>query len=117
MMRLRHVTQARPGMGSHGAHGNQINYRALFSHHVEGDLLEEIRSSVNKGMAIGHDRFKVEIEVLTGRRPKPKKRIDLSDGVRKRVVFNVYLTLVIRRCFYLLDWGVQFLVTISIIVS
>ena len=49
------------------------NYRALFSHHVEGDLLEEIRSSVNKGMAIGQDHFKEEIEQLTGRRVKPKK--------------------------------------------
>jgi len=49
------------------------NYRALFSHHVEGNLLEEIRSGVNKGMAIGHDRFKDEIELLTGRRLKPKK--------------------------------------------
>ena len=49
------------------------NYRALFSHLVESDLLEEIRSNTNKGMAIGHDRFKDEIEVLTGRRLKPKK--------------------------------------------
>jgi len=46
------------------------NYRALFSQHVEGDLLEEIRSSVNQGMAIGHDRFKDEIKELTGRRLK-----------------------------------------------
>ena len=49
------------------------NYRTLFSHHVEGDLLEEIRSSANKGMAFGYDRFKDVIEVLTGRRLKPKK--------------------------------------------
>ena len=49
------------------------NYRALFSHHVGGELLDEIRSSINKGMAIGHDRFKDEIEVLTGRRLKSKK--------------------------------------------
>ncbi len=49
------------------------NYRALFSHHVERDLLEEIRSNTNKGMAIGHDRFKDEIEKLTGRRMMPKK--------------------------------------------
>lgn len=49
------------------------NYRDLFSRHVEGDLLVEIRSGANKGMAIGHDRFKDEMEVLTGRRLKPKK--------------------------------------------
>ena len=59
------------------------NYRALFSHHVEGDLLEEIRSSVNKGMAIGHGRFKDEIEVLTGRRLKPKK-VGRPVGWRKK---------------------------------
>jgi putative transposase len=49
------------------------NDRALFSHHHEDDLLEEIRSNANKGMAIGHDRFKEELEKLTGRRLKPKK--------------------------------------------
>ena len=59
------------------------NYRALFSHHVEGDLLEEIRSSANKGMAIGHDRFKDEIEALTGRRLKPKK-VGRPVGWRKK---------------------------------
>jgi putative transposase len=44
-----------------------------FAHHVESDLLDEIRSSTNKGMAICHDRFKDEIEVLTGRRLKAQK--------------------------------------------
>jgi len=50
------------------------NYRALFVHHVDGELLEEIRVNTNKGLAIGHDRFKEEIEILTGRRVKAKKR-------------------------------------------
>ena len=49
------------------------NYRALFSSHVEGGLLENIRSGLNKGMALGDDRFKDKIEALTGRRLKPKK--------------------------------------------
>lgn len=49
------------------------NYHALFTHHVESDLLDEIRSSTNKGEAIGLDRFKDDIEVLTGRRLKAKK--------------------------------------------
>lgn len=48
-------------------------YRALFEHHVEDGLLTEIREGLNKGMALGNDRFKDEIEVLTGRRLKPKK--------------------------------------------
>ena len=59
------------------------NYRALFSHLVEDNLLEEIRSSANKGMAIGHDRFKDEIEALTGRRLKPKK-VGRPVGWRKK---------------------------------
>ncbi len=49
------------------------NYRALFAHHLESELLEDIRSSLNKGMAMCHERFKEEIELLTGRRLKPKK--------------------------------------------
>jgi len=52
----------------------QFNYRALFAYQVEGELLEEIRENTNKGMAIGHDRFKEEIEKLIGRRVIPKKR-------------------------------------------
>jgi len=59
------------------------NYRALFSHHVEGDLLEEIRLSVNQGMAIGHDRCKDGCEEVTGRRLKVKK-VGRPVGWRKK---------------------------------
>ena len=52
----------------------QQNYRELFIHHVDAELLEEIRSNTHKGMAIGNDRFKEELETLTGRRLKSKKR-------------------------------------------
>ncbi|OEU57358.1 MAG: transposase [Desulfobulbaceae bacterium S3730MH12] len=52
----------------------QKNYRELFTHHVDGELLKEIRSNTHKGMAIGNDRFKEELETLTGRRLKSKKR-------------------------------------------
>ncbi|MES9880127.1 MAG: transposase [Sedimenticola sp.] len=48
-------------------------YRALFSAHVEDDLLTEIREGVNKGMALGNDQFKDDVEKLTGRRLKPNK--------------------------------------------
>ena len=51
-----------------------INYRSLFTYQVEGELLEEIRINTNKGMAIGHGRFKEEIRKLIGRRVMPKKR-------------------------------------------
>jgi putative transposase len=43
------------------------------AHHVEDKLLDEIRKNVNRGMVLGRDRFKEEIEQLTGRRMKPNK--------------------------------------------
>lgn len=49
-------------------------YRSLFKQHIEGEALEEIRANTNKGLALGNDRFKEEIERLTGRRVKAKKR-------------------------------------------
>jgi len=36
-------------------------------------LLEDIRLAVNKGMALGSERFKTEIESLSGRRMIAKK--------------------------------------------
>ena len=62
----------------------QTNYRALFNSYVEGELLSQIRSSLNKGMAIGNDCFKAEIEALTGRRLKPKK-VGRPIGWRKKL--------------------------------
>jgi putative transposase len=50
------------------------SYRALFTHHVDGELLKEIRTSTNKGMVVGNDHFREEIERLTGRRVREKKR-------------------------------------------
>lgn len=52
----------------------QRNYRSLFAQHVDEDLLVEIRPNTNKGLALGNDRFKTELETLTGRRLKAKKR-------------------------------------------
>jgi putative transposase len=46
-------------------------YRNLFNTKIDGELLEQIRGSVNKGLALGNDRFKDEIEKLFGRRVKP----------------------------------------------
>jgi putative transposase len=58
-------------------------YRELFAHHVEEKLLTEIREGLNKGMALGNERIKEEIEVLTGRRLKPKK-VGRPVGWRKK---------------------------------
>lgn len=53
----------------------QKNYRTLFVDHIENsNLLDEIRGSTNKGLAIGYNKFKDEIEKLTGRRMTPGRR-------------------------------------------
>ncbi len=50
------------------------NYCTLFDLHDKKELLAEIRANTNKGLAFGSDRFKDEIEALTGRRVKAKKQ-------------------------------------------
>ena len=50
-----------------------LAYRALFEAHVDSELLEQIRGSVNKGLALGSDHFKDEVESLYGRRVRPAK--------------------------------------------
>ena len=48
-------------------------YRDLFKARVEDEMLVDIRSSVNKGLALGNERFKAEIETVCGRRVRPMK--------------------------------------------
>ena len=60
-------------------------YRMFLSQDVDGDLLKEIRINTHKGMAVGSDRFKEEIEAITGRRLKSKKR-GRRKGWRKKVI-------------------------------
>jgi putative transposase len=50
------------------------NYKELFRHHLDGELLKNIRTNLNSGMVVGNDLFKKEIKTLTGRRVQPKKR-------------------------------------------
>jgi REP-associated tyrosine transposase len=59
-------------LGSTDLH-RQTAYRALFSAHVEDDMINDIRLAVNKGMALGGERFKDEIERLHKRRVRPAK--------------------------------------------
>ena len=54
------------------------------------ELLKEIRENTHKGMAVGNDRFKEEIEAMTGRRLRSKKRDRLFGWGEKR--FNFTLT-------------------------
>jgi len=49
------------------------SYRALFDAHIDGQLVAKISSALNKGMALGNERFKDEIERLHGRRVRPCK--------------------------------------------
>jgi putative transposase len=55
------------------AEQRQAAYRALFARQIDGQLLDDIHLAVNKGLAIGNDRFKSQIEELTGRRMLPSK--------------------------------------------
>jgi putative transposase len=50
------------------------NYQALFSYELDTRILDQIRGATNKGMVFGSDRFVEEIEALTGRRVRGKKR-------------------------------------------
>ena len=60
----------------------QENYCELFKRHVDGVLLENIRIATNKGLALGCDRFKEDVENLTGRRVVAQK-MGRSVGWRK----------------------------------
>ena len=61
----------------------QQQYRSLCERYVDDEELEAIRTSANKGLALGDDNFKVTIEARTGRRVVAKKR-GRPVGWRKR---------------------------------
>lgn len=48
-------------------------YRALFREQIDAVVLQKIRDSSNKGIALGNDRFKDEIEALSGSRVRPAR--------------------------------------------
>lgn len=45
-----------------------LQYRELFSSHIDGKLLDDIRKSLNSGLALGSERFIRDVEALVGRR-------------------------------------------------
>ena len=59
----------------------QNAYRSLFEHQMGDDLISDIRCATNKGLVLGNDRFKDEVEFLTKSRVRPAKmgRPSLSD--------------------------------------
>ncbi len=59
-------------LGDSGS-ARQSVYRDLFRTHVDGELIKDIRMAVNKGLALGDERFKDEIERLYNRRVRSAK--------------------------------------------
>ena len=51
----------------------QSVYRAFFRTHVDDELIKDIRLAVNRGLALGGEMFKDEIERLYKRRVRPAK--------------------------------------------
>ena len=54
--------------------GRAKRYQALFKVQVSDKELGRVRTITQSDMALGNDRFKEEIEKLTGRRVSPMKR-------------------------------------------
>ena len=49
-------------------------YRSLFAGHLDFEILDQIRQASNQGMALGNNKFKRDVELLSGRRVTPLKR-------------------------------------------
>lgn len=56
------------------AEGRQAAYRELFRHHLETDVLSDIRIAVQQSQPVGSTRFFDTIERMTGQRREPKSR-------------------------------------------
>ncbi|WP_339650713.1 transposase [Halopseudomonas pelagia] len=51
----------------------QVAYRALFAEQLPAELIEEISQATLSGLALGNERFKSQIESLTGQSVQPGK--------------------------------------------
>ncbi|MDT8311713.1 MAG: transposase, partial [Methylophaga sp.] len=58
-------------------------YRDLFAYAIDGASLDEIRQTVNKGWALGSEKFKREVEALLALKVSPQPR----GGDRKSVQY------------------------------
>ena len=52
----------------------RIEGRKLLGQELDLKLISEIRSAVNTGLVLGNERFKREVEALTGQRQRHLKR-------------------------------------------
>jgi len=50
----------------------RVTYRELFRHHMDNDLLHQIREAVNQESILGSSYFKERVEEVVGRCVKPK---------------------------------------------
>lgn len=71
------------GLGSSNEK-RQANYRSLFDTEIPTKSLEEIQHATNKAWVLGNDKFKQQVEELSGRRATPAPR----GGDRKSVKFK-----------------------------
>ena len=51
-----------------------LAYRNMIRHELDTELISEIRNAANTGLVLGAERFKTEIEQLTGQRQHQLKR-------------------------------------------
>lgn len=51
----------------------QESYRTLFSTRIDTEMTQPIRDALNKGLALGNDQFKDDMEKLAGARVRPAK--------------------------------------------
>lgn len=51
----------------------QVAYRTLFSDQLPTDIIESISNATLSGLALGNDRFRDQIEALTGQSARPGK--------------------------------------------
>ena len=58
-------------------------YRALFAAHIDGSMIKDIRDALNKGLALGSERFKDELEANLKRRVRPGKMGRWEDRRKK----------------------------------
>jgi putative transposase len=54
--------------------GEPSDFRALFREEIKPEALDRIRTSANRGWALGSDRFLDQAEALLGRSARPPKR-------------------------------------------
>ncbi|MDO6763754.1 hypothetical protein [Agarivorans sp. 1_MG-2023] len=68
----------------HSQTERQQAYCALFNNDIEGKQLNDIRQATHKGLALGSEQFKQEIETLTGLRVTESIR-GRREGWRKHI--------------------------------